>query len=420
MRVLVCNAGSSSLKFSLLEAESERLLADGGIDWTAEPPRLVVRRPGQGEVARDLASKSLAGAVGRLIEELCSGRPGPARGASDIHAVGHRVVHGGERFTQAVRITGEVERVIGALIELAPLHNGPSLEVIRAVQGLLPDVPQVAAFDTAFHASIPDAARIYPVPRRWTREWGLRRFGFHGLSHSYCAARAAEMIGRRPGADLRLVVAHLGHGASVSAVRNGTCIDTSMGFTPLEGLMMGTRSGSVDPGMLIYLLREKGLDAERLDEALNHESGLLGVSGLSADMRRVLAAAAHDRDARLAVDIYVHRARQAIGAMAATLGGIDGLVFTAGVGERSAEIRRRICENLGHLGLVLDPGANDACAGDADIATPAAPGRILVIATREDLSIVREVRRLVPPGAPRPPPARDRKQPHVQPREHSS
>jgi acetate kinase len=229
------------------------------------------------------------------------------------------------------------------------------------------------------------------------------------------------MIGRRPGADLRLVVAHLGHGASVSAVRNGTCIDTSMGFTPLEGLMMGTRSGSVDPGMLIYLLREKGLDAERLDEALNHESGLLGVSGLSADMRRVLAAAAQDPDARLAVDIYVHRARQAIGAMAATLGGIDGLVFTAGVGEGSAEIRRRICENLGHLGLVLDPGANDAAAPDADIAEPAtaaAPGRILVIAAREDLSVVREVRRLVPQGTPRPPPARNRKQPHVQPREH--
>ncbi len=407
MHVLVCNAGSSTLKLALLEAESERLIADGSIDWTAEP-------------ARDVASKSLAGAVGRLIEELRTGRP---RGAADIHAVGHRVVHGGARYTQAVRITGEVERVIGELAELAPLHNGPSLEVIRAVQEILPGIPQVAAFDTSFHATISEAARTYPVPRQWTRDWGLRRYGFHGLSHSYCATRAAEMIGRPPKSDLRLIVAHLGHGASVSAVRNGTCIDTSMGFTPLEGLMMGTRCGNVDPGMLIYLLREKGLDAERLDEALNHESGLLGVSGLSADMRQVLAAAAHDSDARLAVDIYVHRARQAIGAMAATLGGVDAVVFTAGVGEHSAEIRRRICENLGHLGLVLDLAANDACSPDSDVAAPPtvdAPGRILVIATREDLSVVREVRRLVPPGAgaPRPPPARGRKQPHVQPREH--
>ena len=220
----------------------------------------------------------------------------------------------------------------------------------------------------------------------------MRRFGFHGLSHQYCAARAAEMLGRT---ELRVIVAHLGNGASVSAVRGGVCVDTSMGFTPMEGLMMGTRSGSVDPGLLIYLMREKGFDADRLDRALNHESGLLGVSGVSSDMRQLLAAMPQQEDARLAIDVYVHRLRQTIGAMAATLGGVDALVFTAGVGENAPEIRRRACENFGFLGVELDEQANARCKCDADIATPASRARVLVIATREDLTIVREVRRIL-------------------------
>jgi acetate kinase len=250
----------------------------------------------------------------------------------------------------------------------------------------------VAVFDTAFHATLSEAARTYPVPQQWRREWGVRRYGFHGLSHAYCATRAAEMLGRP---DLRLIIAHLGNGASVSAVRHGLCVDTSMGFTPMEGLMMGTRSGSVDPGILVYLLRQKGLDADQLDHALNYDSGLLGVSGVSSDMRQVLAAAPHHADARLAIDVYVHRIRQTVGAMAATLGGVDALVFTAGVGEHAAEIRARVCENLGYLGLALDRTANDACQPDADVALPASTGRILVIATREDVTIVRETRQLL-------------------------
>jgi acetate kinase len=250
----------------------------------------------------------------------------------------------------------------------------------------------VAAFDTAFHATLAAAARTYPVPQTWTREWGIRRYGFHGLSHAYCAGRASEMLGRK---NLRLIICHLGNGASVSAVRDGVCVDTSMGFTPLEGLMMGTRSGSVDPGLLIYLLRQRGLDADQLDRALNHESGLLGVSGVSSDMRQVLAALPNNPDAGLAIDIYVHRIRQTIGAMAATLGGVDGLIFTAGVGENSPEIRERVCDNLGFLGLTLDRNANRECRSDADIASPESAGRILVIATREDLTIVRATRQLV-------------------------
>jgi acetate kinase len=394
-KILVCNAGSSSLKFSLFAAESELLLAEGGIDWTRKPTRLVFRRTGQQEIREELKLEKHADAVARILDDLQAGPSAPLRAFGELRAVGHRVVHGGERYTAAVRITPAVKRVIAELAELAPLHNPVSLAGIEAVEHVLPGIPQVAAFDTSFHATLSEAARTYPVPQKWTRAWRIRRYGFHGLSHSYCAGRAAAMIGRR---DLRLIIAHLGNGASVSAVCNGVCVDTSMGFTPLEGLMMGTRSGTVDPGMLVYLVRQKGLDMNELDHALNYESGLLGVSGVSSDMRQVLSELPHNPDARLAVDMYVHRIRQTIGAMAATLGGVDALVFTAGVGEHAPEIRKRVCEKLTYLGLELDRTANETCTPDADVAVPASAARILVIATREDVTIMRETRKLV--GSP--------------------
>ena len=391
-KILVCNAGSSSLKFSLFDAEDEVLLADGGIDWLSRPARLVFRRANQPEIREELRLEKHADAVARILDNLQAGSSSALQTLEDLRAVGHRVVHGGQRYTSAALITPEVKRTIGELTELAPLHNPASLEGINAVEQVLPKVPQVAAFDTAFHATLSEAARTYPLPQKWTREWGIRRYGFHGLSHSYCAGQAAKIIGRR---GLRLVIAHLGNGASVSAVRDGVCVDTSMGFTPLEGLMMATRSGTVDPGILIYLLRHKGLDAEALDNALNHESGLLGISGISSDMRQILSELPHNPDARLAVDVYVHRIVQTIGAMAATLGGVDALVFTAGVGERAQEIRKRVCENLDYLGLELDRTANETCKPDADIAKTTSTARILVIATREDLTIMRETRRLI-------------------------
>ncbi len=392
MKILVCNAGSSSFKFSLFEAEGELLLAEGHIDWTTKPTRLLYRRTGYQEIREELKLKEHADAAGRILDDLQAGPSAPLHGLADIQGVAHRIVHGGERYTGAVRVTPEVKRAIGKLAELAPLHNPASLDGITAAEQALPGVPQVAAFDTAFHATLSEAARTYPVPQKWTREWGIRRYGFHGLSHSYCAGRAAEMVGRE---DLRLVIAHLGNGASMSAVRNGLCVDTSMGFTPLEGLMMGTRSGTIDPGMLLYLLRHKGLEVNALDKALNYESGLLGVSGVSSDMRRVLSALPSNPDARLAVDVYIHRIRQTIGAMAAVLGGIDVLVFTAGVGEHAPEIRRGVCENLNFLGLELDQRANETCLPDADVALPASAARILVIAAREDLAILRETQRLL-------------------------
>src|SRR6476619_6407588 len=391
-KILVCNAGSSSLKFSLFDAEDEVLLAEGGIDWIKKPTRLVFRGAGQPEIREELKLEKHADAAARILDDLQAGASAALQSPEDLRAVGHRVVHGGERYTSAVRITPEVKQAIEELAELAPLHNPAALDGITAVEQVLPDVPQVAAFDTAFHSTLSEAARTYPLQEKWTREWGIRRYGFHGLSHSYCTGQAAKMIGR-PG--LRLGIVHLGNGASVSAVRHGVCVDTSMGFTPLEGLMMGTRSGTVDPGMLIYLLRHKGLDAEELDSALNYESGLLGVSGISSDLRQVLSQLPHNPDARLAVDVYVHRIVRTIGAMAATLGGIDALVFTAGVGERAVEIRKRACEKLKYLGLELDQAANETCKPDADISMPASKARILVIATREDLTIMRETRRLI-------------------------
>jgi acetate kinase len=290
-----------------------------------------------------------------------------------------------------VRITPEIRSRIAALNDLAPLHNPPSLETLSAAETELPGVPHVAVFDTAFHSTLPPEAYTYAVPFGWTRDWGIRRFGFHGLSHAYCARRAAERL-ERPPDDLRLVICHLGHGCSAAAVCRGQCVDTTMGFTPLDGLMMSTRSGSIDPGILLHVQQRHGLTPAQVETALNRESGLLGVSGISSDMRQVLAAArvGHEQ-AQLALTIYTRRVRQAIGAMAVTMGGVDALVFTAGVGEHAAEIRQLTCDGLECLGLEIDVHANATCKPDADVSSRGSRARILVIATREDLTMLQEV-----------------------------
>jgi acetate kinase len=334
----------------------------------------------------------------QVLDELTRGNTPILSSLAEVGAVGHRVVHGGDVYTSSVRVTAKVKKDIGELAELAPLHNPANLEGIQAAEAALPRVPQVAVFDTAFHATIAEAARVYPVPYAWYTDWRVRRYGFHGLSHAYCSSRAAELLGRS-GTNLKLIICHLGNGCSLSAVRDGVCVDTSMGFTPLEGLMMGTRSGSVDPGLLLHVMRRRGLTPEQLDTVLNHESGLLGVSGVSGDMRQVQSAArAGDRRAELALNIYVHRLRQMIGAMAASLGGVDALVFTAGVGENSVDIRATTCNGLSYLGLELDPSANANVHPDADVATSSSRGRILVIGTREDVMIVRETQRIIRSG----------------------
>jgi acetate kinase len=341
-----------------------------------------------------------AWAVRRFVRDLAKVEPRALGDASEIAAVGHRVVHGGP-FTRSVRIGPEVRAEIVKLADVAPLHNPPSLAALAAAETELPEAPQVAVFDTAFHATLSAEAFTYPVPEKWTRDWGLRRYGFHGLSYAYCTGRAAEML-QRPKDALRLVICHLGHGCSAAAVKGGRCVDTTMGFTPLEGLMMGTRSGSVDPGLLLHVMQHHGLTADQVETSLNRQSGLLGVSGLSGDMREVQAASQSGNErARLALAIYAHRVRQAVGALAVSMGGLDALVFTAGVGEHSAPVREAVCSGLECLNVFLDPERNAACRADADIARPTSRVRVLVIATREDVTLLNEVLRVLSsPGAP--------------------
>lgn len=391
MRILLVNAGSSSLKCSLMESADRTVVAHAKADWAGPVTRYERSGPGTERVCQDVAFRRHGEAVRHSLEDLAVTAPTSSERPA---AVGHRIVHGGE-LGAPVRITPAVRSRISALAELAPLHNPPGLEALAAAESLLPDVPHVAVFDTAFHATLPAAAYTYPLPHAWTSGWGIRRYGFHGLNHSYCAARAAELLGR-PASELRLVICHLGHGCSASAVLHGRSVDTTMGFTPLEGLMMATRSGSVDPGILTHVQLQHGLVAREVEDALNHRSGLFGVSGISGDLREVLAAsrAGHER-ARLAVDIYVHRVRQAIGALAVTLGGVDALVFTAGVGENAADIRMATCRGLECLGLALDADANARCRPDADVARRGARARILVLAAREDLAMLSDVVRVI-------------------------
>jgi acetate kinase len=395
MKILVINTGSSTVKFALIESEGEAVLLEGLADWAAQPARLEVHRPGADPLRENLQVSSTGDAVQRVLRRLTQGAPPLIADPAEVAAVGHRVVHGGDVYTASVRITPPVRARLAELSELAPLHNPVNLEGITAAEAAWPNVPHVAVFDTAFHATLPEAARTYAVPYSWTTDWKLRRYGFHGLSHAYCAARAVQLLGRGP-QGLRLVICHLGNGASLSAVRDGICVDTSMGFTPLAGLVMGTRSGDIDPGLLLHVLRHKGLTAEDLDGVLNRESGLLGISGASGDMRQVQAAAqSGNARARLALEVYLHRLRQTIAAMAASLGGLEALAFTAGVGEHSARIRAAACCGLGFLGLGLDAQANADCTPDADVAAFSSRVRILVIATREDLTIVRETVRVL-------------------------
>jgi acetate kinase len=388
MKILVLNAGSSSHKSCLYEI-GERLPELAPPLWEArvDEGRLTVttnRGANHSEALGDPSSP-----ISRMLETMWSGPQRVLDSAREIDIVGHRVVHGGHEYSASTRIDAEVKAAIARLSTLAPAHNPAALQGIDAVEQLLGDVPQIAVFDTAFHRHLPEAAAIYPGPYQWV-EQGIRRYGFHGISHQYCAARAARVLGREL-ASLRLITCHLGNGCSLAAIREGRSVDTTMGFTPLDGLMMGTRPGSLDPGILLYLLREKGYSTEQLDRVLNRESGLRGVSGLSGDMREIEAAMARGNErARLAFAIYVHRLRSQIGAMLTSLGGLDALVFTAGVGENSAALRAAACEAFPFLGLQIDPGKNANAPLDSDIATPASAVRVLVIRTQEDWAIAQE------------------------------
>lgn len=395
MTILVLNSGSSSQKACLYEigetlpGNPPGCLWEGKIEWSGDTASTIVKNS-KGAVERDrLTAKSRAEVLKHL---LCTSWSGSARAIgspSEIGAVGHRVVHGGPRFEDPAVITPEVRAAIASVSPFAPLHIGAALEGMEIAGNLLGSIPQMAVFDTGFHRQIPAAAATYPGPYHWF-ERGIRRYGFHGINHQYCAERAAQLLGKDP-TTLKLVICHLGNGCSVAAIQQGRSVDTTMGFTPLDGLMMGTRSGAVDPGILTFLLRQDRLDSQKLDKLLNQESGLLGISGVSGDMRDILAAIqqGHKR-ARLAFDIYVHRLRLAIGGMGAAMGGIDALVFTAGVGENSPEVRAAACSTLAFLGVKLDDQKNARPVLDCDISSADSPVRVLAIRAEEDWVIASE------------------------------
>lgn len=393
MNILVLNAGSSSHKSALYQvgsqaappAEPPSPLWQAQIDWQQSPPLLTAT--GAGKTAEiDLAGDDRTEAIAQMLQTFHQGETAVLSGLAEINAVGHRVVHGGQAYQQSVWVDEGVKQAIADLIPLAPAHNPVNLEGIRAIDQLLNAVPQYAVFDTAFHSQMPEAAALYPIPQDWTDQ-GIRRYGFHGISHQYCAHRAAQLLGR-PLEDLRLVTAHLGNGCSLAAIRHGHSIETTMGFTPLEGLMMGTRSGSIDPGILTYLMREKGYTGEQLDQQLNKESGLKGISGLSSDMRKLVPAMKEGHaKAKLAIDMYVHRLSAGIAAMTASLGGLDALVFTGGVGENTALIRNRVCHALAFLGIESEERFEKS---DRDISTQSSEVRILVIHTQEEWQVAKE------------------------------
>ena len=397
MKILVLNSGSSSQKACLYEigetlpAHPPFPLWEGRIEWGSDTSAISVKNSQGGVQKENLKVRSREECVRHLLNTLKVGPASAVASLSEINAVGHRVVHGGVHFDDPVIVTPEVRSAIADASTLAPLHIRAELEGMDIVESLLGPVPQIAVFDTGFYRQMPLYSQTYPGPYDWFKR-GIRRYGFHGINHEYCAGRATQLLGKEL---LKVVSCHLGNGCSVTAIQDGQSIDTTMGFTPLDGLMMGTRSGSVDPGILIFLMRQDKLNYEQIDRLLNRESGLLGISGVSSDMRDILSAReqGHER-AKLAFEIFVHRLRAAVGSMAAVLGGLDVLVFTAGVGENSPEVRAAVCSRLEFLGLKLDSEANQQTFLDRDIAAADSRVRILVIRAEEDWAIAAECWRL--------------------------
>lgn len=401
MKILVLNAGSSSQKSRLYElgdnlpSQPQAPLWEADADWSEQQGETrckIATSTGQ-SLEEKLPTASRQDVIAYLLKTLWSGKTQVIAQASEIDIVGHRVVHGGQEYRESTKITPTVKDAIKRISSFAPLHNPLNLEGIEAIERILPRVPQVAVFDTAFHSQLPLEAIVYPGPYDWF-EQGIRRYGFHGISHQYCSQRAAQLLGRNL-ATLRLVTCHIGNGCSLAAIQDGHSIDTTMGFTPLEGLMMGSRSGSVDPGILIYLLRQKGYSADQFDTILNKESGLKGVSGVSGDMRAIHEAIRQGNErAKLAFAIYVHRLRSSIGSMIAVLDGLDALIFAGGVGENDAEMRADVCATFAFLGLHLDAQKNAQSPSDEDIAAADSAVRVLIVQTQEDWSIAKECWRI--------------------------
>lgn len=398
MKILVLNAGSSSQKlrlYELAENAAPDLAAPTPIwaadaDWGKRTDKVTITLTVRGEQTTSEAPPGQREEIViRLLQSLWQGEQAVIEHPAEIAVIGHRVVHGGTHYAESVRITPQVQGDLRQLVPFAPLHQPSNLAGITACEKLFGSTPQIAVFDTAYHRHLPLVAQTYPGPYAWF-EQGIRRYGFHGISHQYCAQRSAQLTGQELSLS-RIITCHLGNGCSLAATLGGQCIDTTMGFTPLEGLMMGTRSGSIDPAILLYLQREQGSTPDELDNLLNQQSGLKGISGLSSDMREILQASEQGNErAKLALDLYIYRLRACLGAMIAALEGLDILTFTAGVGEHAPLIRARVCQSLGFLGLALDTAKNANATGDQEISTPNSTARVLVVHTEEDWQIARE------------------------------
>jgi acetate kinase len=394
--VLVINCGSSSLKYQLLDMRGESLLAKGLVERIGMDTGVhTFGRPGQADLVAELPIGDHAVAIEIVLTTLTDPDHGVIKSMAEVSAVGHRVVHAGEKFSGSVLITEAVLDALRECVPLAPLHNPANIIGIEAAQAVMPDVPMVGVFDTAFHQTMPDRAYIYPIPYRLYEENKIRRYGFHGTSHRYVTQRAAQIL-ERDVTDLNLITCHLGNGASMAAVLGGKSIDTSMGLTPLEGLMMGTRSGDIDPALVGFLSRTLDISLAKVEKMLNKESGLLGISGISSDLRDVESAYANGNDrARLALEVYAYHIRKYIGSYAVALGRVDAIIFTAGVGEHASLIREWACRGLEAVGANLDPFKNATRHDEAIISKMSSRVRIMIIPTNEELMIARDTRDLV-------------------------
>ncbi len=396
MNVLVINCGSSSLKYQLIDSETEAVLAKGLCERIGIDGRLVYKKTGLDKEITEAAMPTHKQAIQMVLDALVNPKTGAIGSLSEIDAVGHRVVHGGEKFAASTVLTPEVLKAIEECNDLAPLHNPANLIGIDACKELMPNVPMVGVFDTAFHQTMPKKAYLYGLPHEYYEKYKVRRYGFHGTSHSFVSKRAAEFLGL----DLnnsKIIVAHLGNGASISAVVNGECVDTSMGLTPLEGLVMGTRSGDIDPAIMEFIAKKENLDIEGIMNVLNKKSGLQGMTGGSSDFRDLKAAIeAGDELAKDAVDVFCYRVAKYIGAYVAAMNGVDAIAFTAGIGENAGMVRSKVCEYLGYLGIAIKEDLNDKTFGDEVVlSTDDSKVKVAVIPTNEELAIARETVALV-------------------------
>ena len=397
MNVLVVNCGSSSLKFQLINAETEKVLAKGLCERIGIDGRLTYQPAGGEKEKSDLAMPTHTEAIQFVIDALTNEKTGVVKSLDEIGAVGHRLVHGGEKFASSVVITDEVKKAVEECNDLAPLHNPANLIGVAACEKLMPGTPMVAVFDTAFHQTMPEKAYMYGLPYEYYEKYKVRRYGFHGTSHSFVSKRAAEVMGKSYD-EVKTIVCHLGNGSSVSAVLNGKCVDTSMGLTPLEGLVMGTRSGDIDPAIMEFIAKKENLDIEGVMEVLNKKSGVFGISGgLSSDFRDLTDAMnAGDKKAKIAMDVFSYRVAKYIGSYAAAMNGVDDIVFTAGIGENDDYVRQEVCKYLGYLGVDFDFEVNTGLRGkEAELTKEGSKVKVFVIPTNEELAIARETLALV-------------------------